>query len=151
METARYKQSGIVYRGIQFTKLVLFSPGSLWGPHFAYQVVEDRSGGSEVLLVVIPRDDGRPLLPLLVLKLPVQLGNAGVLVSLCHVEGLIDDAVLLDIRLSREGRSAATYILLLLLLFNPPRSFTLCRSALEIFNKLSRRIFFRSENICKAF
>ena len=145
--------AGIVYREIQFTKLVLFSPGSLWRPHFAYKVVEDRSGSSEVLLVVIPRDDGRPLLPLLVLQLPVQLGNAGVLVSLSHVEleGLIDDAVLLDIRLSREGRAAATYILLLLLLFNPPRSFTLCRSALEIFNKLSRRIFFRSENICKAF
>lgn len=45
-------------------------------------------GGLDVLLVVVARDDGRPLLPLLVLALLIQDGDAAVLVRVQYSEGI---------------------------------------------------------------
>ena len=113
----------------------------LWGLDVSYQVMEDRCSSSDVLLVIVPGDHGRSLLPLLILQLLVQLRYAGVLVFLFshgEVEALIDEAVLLDVRLLRKCGAAAKYILLLaLLLFNSPRSLTLCWRPLKISNKYS--------------
>ena len=103
--------------------------------------MEDRVGSSEVLLVVGPGDDRRPLLPLLVLLLVVQPGDAGVLVRLqahggrLHGAALVEDAVLGDVGLPGEGGAAAKYILLVCLLFHLLGSLALSWRPLEIFDK----------------
>ena len=126
------------------------------GLHISEDIPEDGPGCRDVLLVVILGDDGGPLLPLLVLRLLVQDGDAAVLVwaqrhlllrvpSSSHgglITELLEGGQVVDLQL--EGLVDQTagprllglldVLLVIHLLLRLGRGLPLCRGALKMDN-----------------